>query len=215
MCYGTEAGLSEPQGGTMPDITPLIPRQSVPELTVPLVGGGEWSLASAKGDPFTMIVAYRGLHCPICKGYLGELQRHLDAFGERGVEVIAVSTDDGERAARSKADWGLDRLPVGHSMSLATARRWGLYISTSRSEAEPSLFAEPGLFLVRPDGTLYCALRPPELSRGRCRHRLRRRQRLSATRRGRDPANGRGRRRVDRARRPRGTTRSIAIGSSG
>jgi len=141
----------------MPDITPLIPRQSVPELTVPLVGGGEWSLASAKGDPFTMIVAYRGLHCPICKGYLGELQRHLDAFGERGVEVIAVSTDDGERAARSKADWGLDRLPVGHSMSLATARRWGLYVSTSRSEAEPSLFAEPGLVLVRPDGTLYCA----------------------------------------------------------
>ena len=40
------------------------------------------------------------------------------------------------------------------------ARDWGLYLSkgigkTSVGIEEPAVFAEPGLFLVRPDGTLY------------------------------------------------------------
>jgi hypothetical protein len=30
-----------------------------------------------------------------------------------------------------------------------------LYISASIKEEEPSRFSEPGMFLVRPDGTLY------------------------------------------------------------
>ena len=45
-------------------------------------------------------------------------------------------------------------------LPLAVARKWGLYISSSRGKTsinieEPSLFSEPGVFLVRPDGTLY------------------------------------------------------------
>jgi hypothetical protein len=41
-------------------------------------------------------------------------------------------------------------------------RTWGLYISSSRGKTsagveEPALFTEPGLFLVRSDGTLYFA----------------------------------------------------------
>jgi hypothetical protein len=49
---------------------------------------------------------------------------------------------------------------MGHSLPLAQAREWGLYISTSRGMTsigieEPARFSEPGVFLVRPDGTLY------------------------------------------------------------
>jgi hypothetical protein len=51
-------------------------------------------------------------------------------------------------------------LRVGYDFSLAQAREWGLYISTSRGTTsigieEPALFSEPGVFIVRPDGTLY------------------------------------------------------------
>ena len=47
-------------------------------------------------------------------------------------------------------------------MSIEKAREWGLYVSTSRGMTsagveEPPLFAEPGLFLVKPDRTLYWA----------------------------------------------------------
>ena len=58
--------------------TPLVPRQVVPDLTVPLVGGGHWSLADQTPDQFTLIVVYRGLHCPICSNYLADLNRKLD-----------------------------------------------------------------------------------------------------------------------------------------
>lgn len=51
-------------------------------------------------------------------------------------------------------------LQIGYGLSLASARQWGLYISTSRGKTsigldEPALFSEPGVFIVRADGTLY------------------------------------------------------------
>nr|MCS5675743.1 redoxin domain-containing protein [Acidimicrobiales bacterium] len=71
--------------------TPLVPRQPVPDLTVPLVGGGHWSLADQTPDQFTLIVVYRGLHCPICSVYLADLNQKLGDFDNRGVNVLVVS----------------------------------------------------------------------------------------------------------------------------
>ncbi len=144
----------------MTAISPLVPRQSVPGLQVPTVGGGDWTLGEAKPGNFTLVVFYRGLHCPICSGYLGELNRSLDDFANRGVEVVAISSDSPERAAEAKEKWRLDKLTIGHSLDLDKAREWGLYISSGRGKTssgheEPELFSEPGLYLVRPDGTLY------------------------------------------------------------
>ncbi len=47
-----------------------------------------------------------------------------------------------------------------HDLSLAKAGEWGLFISTSRGTnsigiEEPAHFSAPGVFIVRPDGTLY------------------------------------------------------------
>ncbi|MEO8123999.1 MAG: hypothetical protein ABI633_08115 [Burkholderiales bacterium] len=54
----------------------------------------------------------------------------------------------------------LPDLRIGHDLSLASAREWGLYISTGRGVTsigveEPALFAEPGVFITRPDGTIF------------------------------------------------------------
>jgi peroxiredoxin len=133
------------------------PRAKVPALDLPTVGGGRFELATAHPQSFAMLVFYRGLHCPICKIYLRDLDRKLDEFAKRGVEVVAVSTDTMERADQSKRDWGIERLPIAYGLSIDQARQWGLYISASIKAEEPPLFAEPGLFLIRPDGTLYCA----------------------------------------------------------
>ena len=143
-------------------ITPLVPRQPVPALEVKTVGGGSWSLAAQKPEHFTMVVFYRGLHCPICGRYLADLDRKLGEFAKRGVSVVVISSDEEARAAQAKADWKLENLTVGYGLSLDAARDWGLYISsgigkTSAGVEEPALFSEPGLFLVRPDGTLYFA----------------------------------------------------------
>jgi peroxiredoxin len=138
----------------------LMPRQPVPPLSVDTAAHGRWTLADSKPLNFTLVVVYRGLHCPICRPYLGELNRLAGEFAQRGVEVIAISSDDAERAAYTVEHWKLDALRVGYGLSIEAARAWGLYISASRGKTstgvvEPELFVEPGIFLVRPDGTLY------------------------------------------------------------
>jgi peroxiredoxin len=88
-------------------------RQPAPPLETSLLDGGTWRLADAKPAAFTMIVVYRGLHCPVCKTYLGELESKLPEFEKRGVDVMAVSTDSRERAEQARAEWGLGKLKLG------------------------------------------------------------------------------------------------------
>ena len=107
-----------------------------------------------------MVVFYRGLHCPVCRTYIGELDKLQDDFGKRGVNVIALSSDTRERAEETRSKWGLKSVDLGYGLTIESARRWGLFVSTSRGVTssgveEPAEFNEPGLFLVRPDGTLY------------------------------------------------------------
>jgi peroxiredoxin len=137
----------------------LMPRQPVPALRVATLSG-EWDLAAQKPERFTLVVFYRGLHCPICKTYVGELDKLLPEFAARGVGVLALSSDTRERAEAARDHWGLANLTLGYGLAIAAAREWGLYVSTSRGKTsagieEPALFSEPGLFLLRPDGTLY------------------------------------------------------------
>jgi peroxiredoxin len=140
--------------------TTIFPRQPVPALSVPTVGGGTWTLGDQSPENFTMIVFYRGYHCPICSRYLGDLDRRIDKFADLGVTTIAVTNDDQERAEKAKTEWEIKNLPMGYGLSLDEAKKWGLFISTSKGKTssgieETPLFIEPGLFFVRPDNTLY------------------------------------------------------------
>ena len=141
--------------------TPL-PRTGAPNLDVQTLRGGPWCLGDQQPRALQMLVFYRGLHCPICRVQLSELQRKLDALNERGVAVLALSMDDEERAQRTAEEWRLDRLDLGYGLDEATARTWGLYISegigtTSIGVEEPERFSEPGLFLLKPDKSVYYA----------------------------------------------------------
>ncbi len=144
----------------MSTITPLLPRQAVPSLEVQTLAGSPWRLSSREPENFTLVVFYRGLHCPICAKYLADLDRKLGEFAKHGVEVIAISSDGKDRAEATRKAWDLPSLIIGFGLDLDKARNWGLYISTGRGKTsagveEPAFFIEPGLFLIRPDGTLY------------------------------------------------------------
>lgn len=138
----------------------LIPRRPVPALRLDTLAHESYELASDAPERFSMVVFYRGLHCPVCAKYLLELGRLLPEFEKRGVKVIAVSSDDAGRAGEMAAKVQAPALRFGYGLALSNAREWGLYISTSRGKTsigieEPALFSEPGVFIVRPDGTLY------------------------------------------------------------
>ncbi len=139
----------------------LKPRQPVPALEVETLDGS-WSLAAQNPQNFTMIVFYRGLHCPICSKYIAELDKLSGDFAELGVSVLVLSGDVRERAEQTRADWGLKNLTIGYGVSAEQARDWGLHRSAGRGKTsigieEPDEFSEPGLFIVRPDNTLYWA----------------------------------------------------------
>lgn len=53
---------------------------------------------------YTLLMFYRGLHCPLCRAQLEELQRKLPEFEKCGVDVVAASADDQGRAERAKVD---------------------------------------------------------------------------------------------------------------
>jgi peroxiredoxin len=138
----------------------LIPRQKAPALLVETLDHGRFDLATESPERFTLVCFYRGLHCPICANYLKELDRLAPELAGRGVATIAISSDWQERARQMADKIQARNLRIGYGLGLGDARAWGLYISASRGKTsigieEPLLFSEPGVFLIKPDQTIY------------------------------------------------------------
>ena len=137
----------------------LKPRQPVPALDVDTLNGN-WSLVEQNPENFTMVVFYRGLHCPICSKYVGELDKLAGDFAEIGVSILVLSGDERDRAEKARDDWGLANLEIGYGVTTEQARDWGLHRSAGRGLTsigieEPAEFSEPGLFIIGSDNTLY------------------------------------------------------------
>lgn len=138
----------------------LLPREQTPSLDLSTLDHGEFSLGAENPEKFSLIVFYRGLHCPLCIKYLTELGRLLPDFQKRGVNVIAISSDEQDRARQTTDRIKTTDLRIGYALDLKKAREWGLYISASKGKTsigieEPKLFSEPAVYILRPDGTLY------------------------------------------------------------
>lgn len=134
------------------------PGQKTPNLDLPLTIGARYDLSKQHPENFTLVLFYRGLHCPVCKSQLEEAGSKLEKFTQAGVNVVSVSMDSKDRAMKIDSDWKTGDVPLAYDLSEVSAREWGLYISEGRSDSdEPAKFSEPGMFLIRPDGTLYYA----------------------------------------------------------
>lgn len=135
----------------------LTPDTQVPALKLPLVGGGTFDLSEETPENFTMVVFYRGLHCPVCKNYLGGLGAILDEYEAAGFSVVVASMNDETLAEEAAKEWGLGNTRVAYGVTVEDAKNWGLWISKAFKDVEADIFTEPGLFWVRPDGKLYLA----------------------------------------------------------
>lgn len=126
-----------------------------PEVKATLLSDETVSLsATGEGCDWKMVVVYRGRHCPLCTKYLNELEQHVKALRDNGVDLIAVSGD-----SKAQVESHLEKLnisfPIAYGLSQKQMQELGLYISIPRSEKETDHnFAEPGLFVVNQDGNL-------------------------------------------------------------
>ena len=125
----------------------------VEEMSFAVLGSEDTITIGAPSERWTMLFVYRGKHCPRCKRFLGKLNAAL-ADWTATLDVVVVSTDTEEKAAADKAEFGWD-FNLCYGMTEPQMRSLGLYVSSPLSEAETTgLFAEPGAFGIRPNGTL-------------------------------------------------------------
>ncbi|MFT6908624.1 MAG: peroxiredoxin [Oleiphilaceae bacterium] len=93
----------------------------------------------------------------MCKKYLGQINEIKSDFDKMNVQVVAVTTDPEGKAKKFATELGLN-FELAYGLSIDQARDLGLYISTPMDSTETNQpFAEPGLFLIRPDGGLHFA----------------------------------------------------------
>ncbi|WP_158965423.1 redoxin domain-containing protein [Chachezhania sediminis] len=137
----------------------LLPSQKLPALTIETLDHGTFDLDRDHGPNGTLVIFYRGLHCPICIRQMGEVEAALDDFTAAGVEVIMISGDHAEKARATVGKAGTTRLRVGYGMDLKAARdNWDLLISKAREgSSEAPYFFEPAHYYVAEDRTLYYA----------------------------------------------------------
>ena len=126
--------------------------QFVPALTFSRLDGSPYTFGGA--GSWQALFVFRGQHCPICKGYLADIEARLPKFSDLGVSVAAVSADS-EAQTRVTAEAAKPSFPLLYGMDQDTMRNLGLYISKPRSDQETDHdFSEPALFVVNPDGLL-------------------------------------------------------------
>lgn len=120
-----------------------------PAFAWPSAAGGQVTPADAEG--WRLIVVYRGKHCPLCKQYLGELEKLKDEFAVAGIAVWALSADPVERAQEDSMTHGWT-FPLLAGLGEEQMRQLGLYMSAPRSPGETDRnFAEPAVFVINPE----------------------------------------------------------------
>ena len=103
-----------------------------------------------------MLFVYRGRHCLRRRKFPNKLNDALVSWVSV-MDVVVVSADTRDKALADKAEFGW-KFNLCHGLTETQMRSLGLYVSEPLSDAETTcLFAEPGAFAIRPDGTLMLA----------------------------------------------------------
>ena len=124
-----------------------------PQLNVRDPGGDVVDISEIQGDAtWKLVIVYRGRHCPLCTKYLNQLEGHVGALADIGIEVAAVSAD-----SREQLEAHLEKLdvsfPLYYGLTIEQMKALGVYVSIPRSPQETDHnFAEPGLFVINDNG---------------------------------------------------------------
>ena len=129
-----------------------IPNSQIAQMDLSLIDGSTRVLGGAQ-KRWTLLIVYRGKHCPRCKRYLNKFNGLLDEW-QSLMDVLVVSADTLDKALSDQQEFGW-RFPLAYGLTEPQMRALGLYITEPLSPEETDRnFAEPGTFAIRPDGSL-------------------------------------------------------------
>ena len=122
-------------------------------MSFPKLGGGELSVGGETAN-WTLFIVYRGKHCPRCKKYLNILNDMRAQWATAGFDIAVVSADTEEKAKADQQEFGWE-FDLGYGLNEAQMATLGVYVTEPLSASETDRrFAEPGTFVIRPDGSL-------------------------------------------------------------
>lgn len=122
-------------------------------MSFPRLGGGEITVGGTR-ENWTLLVVYRGKHCGRCKKYLAILNDMRAEWANAGFDIAVVSADPEEKAAADQKEFGW-AFELGYDLSADQMHTLGVYVSSPLTPSETDRnFAEPGIFVIRPDGSL-------------------------------------------------------------
>jgi peroxiredoxin len=140
---GAATAAMQPGGQTRPA------PHAAPALIGERAGGGSFDLRELAGQP-TVIVFYRGAHCPLCMQRLASLHERSGVYERLGARVVAVTGDGADVARNTARELDLD-FPIV-SVEHDVLRAWGLLDDRSTLPA-------PGEFVFAENGTALFAHR--------------------------------------------------------
>ena len=125
----------------------------IPDISFSLINGDTIRLSEETSN-WTLLVVYRGLHCPICKDYAAKLENKLSKLRDINTQLILISADPKEKATIFAEELDL-KSKIGYGLTIDQMRKLGLYLSEPRPNEVDYVFPEPGLFLINPKGKIH------------------------------------------------------------
>ncbi len=137
----------------------LEPGDKAPDFTINDLEGKHHQLYDYLNGQKTVLIFYRGEWCPVCNLQLHSLQEKLAEFQKENAQILAVSTDTPENSQKLVGKHNLG-FPVLAGLSREVAEAYDLFFSEEKG------YAEPAVFILRPDGTVaYASLQSGALGR--------------------------------------------------
>ena len=130
--------------------------ETAPDFELPSFGGDSISLSSYRGNP-VVLVFYRTYHCLYCKRQLDELENSYDEFTKRGVQILAISSDNPDSQTRDLIqNYAPESFPL-----LYTSLKSEVPLAYDRYGHVDDLgylggaeLADPGVFLINAEGQI-------------------------------------------------------------
>ncbi|HEY4176213.1 MAG TPA: peroxiredoxin-like family protein [Kofleriaceae bacterium] len=137
---------SQRQQVVEPQVERTVELTNAPGGTVTTRDGGHFDIASAWATKPAVVIFYRGHWCPHCQYQMSELQKHRQDFVDRGVTIIAISSDEPADLTSMRDKLGLT-FELYSDTQLAVIQQWGV-------EDFGNGIAKPATFIVQPGGAI-------------------------------------------------------------
>ena len=71
----------------------------IPDIYFSLINGNSIRLSEETSN-WTLLIVYRGLHCPICKDYTAKFGNKLPKLEDINTQLILISADPKDKATK-------------------------------------------------------------------------------------------------------------------